>query len=64
MTMDRNKRYLTQISQKDISEIADAANIHSGDGIVFSRDEKGIEVSIDKQALRTWVNALVQGREI
>lgn len=62
--MDKNKKHLFQLSQRDISEIADVANLSNGDGIELTRTEKGITISIDKQALRMWVQAIIQGRDI
>lgn len=62
--MDRNKRYLTQITQRDLQEIADAANIQMGDGIIITRNEKGLEIAVDKQAIRMWVQAILAGRAI
>lgn len=62
--MDRNKKYVFQLSESDISEIADAANMQQGEGVTLSRSEKGIEISIDKQSLRMWVQAIIRGQEI
>ena len=62
--MDRNKKYVFQLSESDISEIADVANMQQGEGVTLSRSEKGIEISIDKQSLRMWVQAIMRGQEI
>lgn len=62
--MDRNKKFVFQFSQSDIAEIADAANMQQGEGITLNRSEKGIEISIDKQSLRMWVQAIIRGQEI
>ena len=62
--MDRNKKYIFQLSETDLSEIADVANMQQGEGITLSRSEKGIEISIDKQSLRMWVQAIMRGQEI
>lgn len=62
--MDRNKKYVFQLSESDISELADIANVQQGEGITLTRSEKGIEISIDKQSLRMWVQAIIRGQEI
>ena len=62
--MDRNKKYIFQLSEDDIAELADVANIQQGEGITLQRNEKGIEVSLDKQSLRMWVQAIIRGQEI
>ena len=62
--MDRNKKYVFQLSESDIAELADVANIQQGEGITLQRNEKGIEVSLDKQSLRMWVQAIIRGQEI
>ena len=62
--MDRNKKYVFQLSESDMAELADVANIQQGEGITLQRTEKGIEVSLDKQSLRMWVQAIIRGQEI
>jgi len=62
--MDSNKRYITQISAKDLKEIAAAANIHQGEGIVITQNESGLEVSIDLMILQNWIKNVIQGKNI
>jgi len=62
--MKADKQYITQITSEDLKEIAEAANIHGSDGIILSKDGDGLAVSIDKQALRMWVNEIIKGKEI
>ena len=45
--MDGKKRYITQITTKDMQEIAAAANAHAGDGIDVIPTSEGLEISID-----------------
>lgn len=62
--MDKNKRYITQLSGTDMREIADAANIHAADGIDIVRTPEGLEVSIDRAQLTRWVKTIINGGNI
>lgn len=62
--MDKNKRYITQLSGTDMREIADAANIHAADGIDIVRTPEGLEVSIDRDQLTRWVKTIINGGNI
>jgi len=62
--VDANKRYVTQISGKDMKEIAAAANIHAGEGIVVTQTESGLEVSVDLVILQNWIKTVIQGGNI
>jgi len=62
--MNPDKRYVTQLSRRDLKEIADVANIDAGEGIILNRTEKGIEIAIDKQSLQFWVKTIINGGQI
>ena len=62
--MDRNKRYITQITRADLRDIADAANAYGGDGIDVSKTENGLMVKIDRDQLTRWVKTIINGGNI
>lgn len=62
--MDKNKQYITEISKSDLDELADAANIHAGEGIDVTRTNNGLEISIDRQKLRRWIKMVIDGKPI
>ena len=62
--MDGKKRYITQITTKDMQEIAAAANSHGGDGIDVTPTGDGLEISIDRAQLTRWVQAIINGGSI
>ena len=62
--MDRNKKYVFQLSESDLAELADVANIQQGEGITLAKNQRGLEISIDKQSLKMWVQAIIRGQEI
>lgn len=64
LIMDSNKTYVTQISKKDLEEIADVCNIHAGIGIEITRTDQGLEVSVDRDQLTRWVRKILQGGSI
>ena len=53
--MDKNKKYLSQITKKDLEEIAAAANIYPGPGINIDRNPDGLCISVDIDQLRRWI---------
>lgn len=59
--MDSNKSYLTQLNKQDLKELADVANIHAGEGIDLVRGSDGIEISIDRQYLKSCFRAFLDG---
>ena len=61
--MDANKSYVTQITKNDLKELADAANIHAGEGIVVTPTKDGLEISLDRQYLKMCINACIAGNE-
>lgn len=62
--MNRNKQYITEISKSDMEQLADAANLHSGEGIEVERTSTGLEISIDRQKLRRWIQMVIEGKPI
>lgn len=62
--MDKNKRHITEITRRDIEEIADAANMQPGVGIDIQRTADGLEISIDRGQLARWVKTIIQGGNI
>lgn len=62
--MDANKRHITDITRRDIKEIADAANAYGGDGIDVERTNDGLKVSVDRGQLTRWVKTIMNGGNI
>ena len=62
--MDGRKRYITQITTKDMQEIAAAANAHAGDGIDVIPTSEGLEISIDRAQFTRWVKTIMNGGTI
>ena len=62
--MDRNKRYITQITRADLRDIADAANAYGGDGIDVHKTQNGLMVEIDRNQLTRWVKTIINGGHI
>ena len=62
--MDANKKYLSDITKKDLEEIAAAANAHGGDGIDVVPTNDGLEISIDRGQFTRWVKTIMSGGNI
>ena len=62
--MKADKKYLTQVTRQDLSEMADAANSYGGDGIDVKRTQDGLEISIDKAQFTRWVRILMNGGKL
>lgn len=62
--MDANKRHITDITRRDLNEIADAANAYGGDGIDVERTNDGLKVSVDRGQLTRWVKTIMNGGNI
>ena len=62
--MDKNKQYITEISKSDMEQLADAANLYAGEGIDVERTSTGLEISIDRQKLRRWIQMVIEGKSI
>ena len=62
--MDANKSHITEISRKDLEEIAGAANMYEGDGIEINRNQDGFEIRIDRGQLARWVKTIINGGTI
>ena len=62
--MDANKRHITDITRRDLEEIAAAANAHGGDGIDVTPSNDGLEISIDRGQFTRWVKTIMNGGAI
>lgn len=62
--MEPNKQYITQITSRDLKEIAEAANAHPGDGIEIERTENGMLIRIDRGQFERWVKTIINGGNI
>ena len=62
--MDANKRYVTQLSARDLQEIAMAANSHGGEGVDVMPTSDGLEISVDREWLTRCVRKIVNGEPI
>ena len=62
--MNANKKYLSDITKKDLEEIAAAANAHGGDGIDVVPTNDGLEISIDRGQFTRWVKTIMSGGNI
>lgn len=59
--MRPDKKYIVQVTGKDMREIADAANAHGGEGVIVDRTQDGLEISIDKVQLTRWIRIVIAG---
>ena len=64
LNMDADKKFITQISKKDLQEIAKAANAYSGDGINVTPTDAGLEIAIDKEQFSRWVHVIINGGKL
>lgn len=62
--MDADKKHITDITRRDLKEIADAANSYGGDGIDVVRTNDGLRVSVDRDQLTRWVKTIMNGGNI
>ena len=62
--MDANKSHITEITRKDLEEVAGAANMYPGDGVEISRNPDGFEIKIDRGQLTRWVKTIINGDTI
>ena len=62
--MDANKGHITEITRKDLEEIAGAANMYPGDGIDIGKNQDGYEIKIDRDQLTRWVKTIMNGGNI
>ncbi len=62
--MDANKKHITDITRRDLKEIADAANSYGGDGIDVVHTNDGLEISIDRGQFTRWVKTIMSGGNI
>lgn len=62
--MDKNKKYITEITKADLEQLAAAANLHVGEGIDVTPTNDGLEISIDRQKLRRWIQMVIEGKPI
>ena len=62
--MDGSKNYVFQLTKNDLKEISEVVNVQPGIGIELLRNNGRLEISIDRQQLRMWVQAIMRGQEI
>ena len=62
--MEANKQYITQITARDLKEIASAANAYPGDGIEIEHTENGMLIRIDRGQFERWVKTIINGGNI
>ena len=62
--MDADKKHITDITRRDLKEIADAANSYGGDGLDVVRTNDGLRVSVDRDQLTRWVKTIMNGGNI
>ena len=62
--MDANKKHITDITRRDLKEIAAAANSYGGDGIDIALTNDGLRVSVDRGQLTRWVKTIMSGGNI
>lgn len=53
-------KYITQITAEELREVAAAANTHGGDLVIVNRQEDGLEISVDMQQLRDFVQRVIR----
>ena len=62
--MNANIRHITDLTRRDLKQIADAANAHGGDGIDVVSTGEGLEISIDRDQFTRWVKTIMNGGSI
>jgi len=62
--MDANKKYITQLSAKDLREIAQAANVYAGEGLIVTHNDDGICIKVDTSMLQMWIRHVIAGYNI
>lgn len=62
--MNADKKHITDITRRDLQEIAAAANSYGGDGIDVDRTNDGLRVSVDRDQLTRWVKTIMNGGNI
>lgn len=62
--MEGSKNYFFQLTKNDLKEISEVVNVQPGIGIEMQRNSGRLEISIDRQQLRIWVMAIIQGHQI
>lgn len=62
--MDADKKHITEITRRDLREIARAANARGGDGINVLANDGGLEISIDLQFLQNVVLRILRGQSL
>ena len=62
--MDANKSHITDITRRDLEEVAAAANSYGGDGIDVDRTNDGLRISVDRGQLARWVRTIMNGGNI
>ncbi len=62
--MDAQKRHITEITRRDLEEIAAAANAFGGDGIDVIPTVNGLSIEIDRDQFTRWVKTIINGGNI
>lgn len=50
--MEANKRYVTQLTESDMRELAEVTKLTPGDGLYINRENGRIFIGIDRDKLR------------
>lgn len=59
--MEKGKMYVTQITKKDLDELANVTNAYGGDGIDVFRNDDGLEIAVDKMQIERWIRTVMSG---
>ena len=54
-------KHITEISRRDLKEIADVVNLRGGDGIDVDKTDSGLVISIDGDYLAAVVKRIIYG---
>ena len=56
--MDPNKKHITEITAKDLQELAALTHLEAGDGIEIKRNGDSIKISLDRDKMRAFLTTL------
>ena len=56
--MDGNIQYITQITGKDLRDLAALTHIEEGEGIVIERTGDAIKIGLDRDKMRAFLSTL------
>lgn len=56
--MDPNIKYITEITQKDLRELAALTKLEAGDGVVIEKSGDSIKIGLDREKMRAFLSTI------